>query len=61
MLIELVSIITPLYNSQDFIEETISSVLSQSYKNWEMLIVDDHSTDNSFSIVKNHSLKDKKN
>jgi glycosyltransferase involved in cell wall biosynthesis len=49
----LVSIITPLYNSERFIKETIMSVLTQTYTNWEMIIVDDSSTDNSVDIVKN--------
>ena len=47
----LVSIITPLYNSKKYIEETILSVLNQTYKNWEMLIIDDCSTDNGVEIV----------
>ncbi|MBS9805479.1 glycosyltransferase family 2 protein [Bacillus cereus] len=47
-----VSIITPSYNSLRFIGETITSVRSQSYENWEMLIVDDASTDNSVVIIK---------
>ncbi|MFP3410366.1 glycosyltransferase family 2 protein [Bacillus sp. SIMBA_074] len=47
-----VSIITPSYNSLRFIGETIASVRSQSYENWEMLIVDDASTDNSVVIIK---------
>ena len=38
---ELVSIITPSYNSAEFIEETIQSVLNQTYENWEWLISDD--------------------
>ncbi|MBO9585953.1 MAG: glycosyltransferase family 2 protein [Flavobacterium sp.] len=46
-----VSIITPLYNSESFIAETIQSVIAQTYKDWEMLIVDDCSTDNSKSII----------
>jgi glycosyltransferase involved in cell wall biosynthesis len=49
-----VSIITPLYNSEEFISETIESVLSQSYNNWEMIIVDDCSTDNGVNIVKKY-------
>ena len=47
----LVSIITPLYNSEKYIEETILSVLDQTYEKWEMLIIDDCSTDNGAEIV----------
>lgn len=47
----LVSIITPSYNSGKFISETIQSVQNQSYKNWEMIIVDDCSQDNSVEII----------
>ena len=47
----LVSIITALYNSESFIESTINSVLSQTYSNWEMVIVDDSSTDKSVAII----------
>lgn len=49
---KLVSIITPMYNSEKFIEATIKSVINQTYKDWEMIIVDDCSTDNSPNIVK---------
>ena len=38
---DLVSIITPMYNSEAYIEETIKSVIDQSYDKWEMLIIDD--------------------
>ncbi len=48
---QLVSIITPCYNAARSIEETISSVVNQTYKNWELLIVDDSSTDQSVSII----------
>ena len=48
---ELVSIIMPSYNTADFIEETISSVLVQTYENWELIIVDDCSTDNTDEII----------
>lgn len=58
MVDDLVSIVTPLYNSEKFIEETIKSVLKQSYINWEMLIVDDCSTDLGPSIVKKYFEKD---
>ena len=56
----LVSIITPLYNSEKFIAETIESVLTQTYTNWEMLIVNDCSKDNGASIVEKYSKKDKR-
>ncbi|AIM60223.1 hypothetical protein IX49_06700 [Cellulophaga lytica] len=46
-----VSIITPLYNAQRFVSLAIDSVISQSYTNWEMIIVDDCSSDNSVEIV----------
>ena len=48
---ELVSIIMPSYNTADFIKETIESVLAQTYTNWELLIVDDCSTDNTDEVV----------
>jgi glycosyltransferase involved in cell wall biosynthesis len=54
----LVSIITPSYNSIKFIEETILSVLAQSYEEWEMIIVDDVSTDGSDKIVEEYVKKD---
>jgi len=47
----LVTIATPSYNSSKFISETINSVLAQTYKNWEMIVVDDCSTDNSRDIA----------
>jgi teichuronic acid biosynthesis glycosyltransferase TuaG len=47
----LVSIITPTYNSEKFITETIQSVQNQTYKNWEMLIVDDCSSDKTVAII----------
>ncbi|NNN45451.1 MULTISPECIES: glycosyltransferase family 2 protein [unclassified Vibrio] len=54
----MVSIITPSYNCANYIFETISSVLSQTYSEWEMIIVDDCSTDNSVSVIKSHIEKD---
>lgn len=48
----LVSIIMPSYNTAGFIAESIDSVLAQSYKNWELIIVDDCSADNTDEIVK---------
>jgi teichuronic acid biosynthesis glycosyltransferase TuaG len=49
----LVSIITPSYNSKNFIKETIDSVLAQTYPNWEMIIVDDKSNDESVTYIEN--------
>jgi teichuronic acid biosynthesis glycosyltransferase TuaG len=49
----LISIITPSYNSRRFIKETIDSVLAQTYENWEMIIVDDKSQDDSVEYIKN--------
>lgn len=57
---ELVSIITPSYNSSQYIAETIQSVLSQTYQNWELLITDDCSTDNSVEIIKSFCRKDQR-
>lgn len=54
----LVSIITPMYNSEKYIGETIESVLSQTYQNWEMVIVNDCSTDKGSDIVKEYQKKD---
>ncbi|AHF01125.1 glycosyl transferase [Thiomicrospira aerophila AL3] len=47
----IVSIITPSHNSTQFISETIQSVLSQSISDWEMIIVDDCSTDKSVEVI----------
>lgn len=51
---DLVSIITPSYNTAEYIAETIESVISQTYENWEMIIVDDCSTDNTDEVVKEY-------
>lgn len=53
-----VSIVTPSYNSSDYIEETIQSILAQTYQNWELLITDDCSSDNSCEIIKTFAEKD---
>lgn len=47
-----VSVVTPTWNSAKYICETIKSVQSQTYQNWEMIIVDDCSTDNTVEIIK---------
>lgn len=67
-MIDLVSIIMPSYNTATFIAESIESVLAQSYSDWELIIVDDCSTDNTDNEVKQfladeriHYLKNEKN
>ena len=54
----LVSIITPVYNAERFLSETIKSVKNQTYENWELLLVDDCSKDNSVSIIKEFQKND---
>lgn len=54
---KLVSIITPSFNSVKFIKQCIESVIAQTYTNWEMLIVDDYSDDNSLQILKKYNDK----
>jgi teichuronic acid biosynthesis glycosyltransferase TuaG len=54
----LISIITPNYNSEKFITDTIESVINQTYENWELIIVDDYSKDQSIDIIKQYSDKD---
>ncbi|MDE6337258.1 MAG: glycosyltransferase family 2 protein [Muribaculaceae bacterium] len=56
----LVSVVSPTYNCGNFIPETIESVLAQSYTNWEMIIVDDCSTDDTKKIVEEYCRKDKR-
>ena len=53
----IISIVTPAYNAQKYIGETISSVLEQTYADWEMLIIDDCSTDNTAEIIKSYNDK----
>lgn len=55
---DMVSIVMPCYNGANFIKETIDSVLSQTYKNWELLVIDDGSKDSSRSIVSEYASND---
>lgn len=55
-----VSIITPTYNSADFVAETIAAIQAQTYTNWELLITDDCSTDNTVDIVRKYAEQDKR-
>jgi glycosyltransferase involved in cell wall biosynthesis len=54
----LVSIITPTYNSGKYIKQTIESIQAQTFNNWELLITDDNSTDNTIEIIKSIQKED---
>lgn len=54
----LVSIITPIYNGERFVAQTIESVLAQTYTDWEMIIINDGSKDNSEKIVRQYTEQD---
>lgn len=54
----LVSIITPSYNCSKYIGETIESIQAQTYKNWELIITDDCSSDNSCEIIEKYASTD---
>lgn len=56
----LVSIIMPLYNAEPYLVETFDSVLSQSYKNWELIVVEDCSSDASLRLAKEYENKDRR-
>lgn len=55
-----ISVIMSAYNASNSIENSINSILNQSYTNFEFLIIDDQSIDNTFEIIRNYSLKDKR-
>lgn len=52
------TVITPVYNAEEFLSETIESVLNQTYKDFEYLLIDDCSTDSSASIIKSYGEQD---
>ena len=53
-----ISIVVPVYNSATFLPETIDSVLNQTFQNWELILVNDGSTDNSKEICESYMIKD---
>lgn len=53
-----VSIIMPCHNGEEYLPDSITSVLSQTYTDWELLVVDDSSTDNSVIIIEDFCKKD---
>lgn len=56
----MVSIITPLYNSKEYFQKTYESVISQTFSDWEWIIVEDHSTDGSLNQIQNLIKNDKR-
>ncbi|CAM4097017.1 glycosyltransferase family 2 protein [Gillisia limnaea] len=58
MISPLVSIIIPTYNRAQLVEETLDSILQQTYRNWECLVIDDDSTDNTDEVVEKYMSKD---
>ena len=56
----LVSVIMPVYNGEKFLKYSIESILNQTYRNFEFIIIDDGSTDNSLKIIKEYQKKDKR-
>ena len=56
----MVSIITPVFNRQEFLDECVQSILNQSFKNWELILIDDCSTDASVKMIKNYVASDKR-
>ena len=50
----LVSIVIPVYNGQEYIEETLDSIFRQRYRNFEIIVADGASTDNTMEIVNRH-------
>jgi len=56
----IVSIIMPVYNAREYVAESIDSIRSQTIKRWELLIIDDHSTDGSWKILQDYAKRDKR-
>ncbi|WP_055445793.1 glycosyltransferase [Lacinutrix mariniflava] len=54
----LISILVPCKNTQLFLNECLDSIISQTYNRWELLIIDDNSTDNSYNLVNDYAKKD---
>lgn len=53
-----ISVVVPLYNSEEYIDRCVKSIIEQSYTNWELFLIDDGSKDNSYEIIKNFEKND---
>jgi len=60
MKIPKISVVMAVYNEEKFLEESVDSILNQTFKDWELVIVNDCSTDNSLNIIKSYMKKDKR-
>jgi teichuronic acid biosynthesis glycosyltransferase TuaG len=56
----LVSVIVPIYNGEQYLEATLNSVISQTYLNWELILIDDGSTDQSAALINKYIAIDKR-
>lgn len=56
----MISVVVPVYNAEKYVRRCIESIRVQTYSDWELLLVDDGSTDNSFSILKEYEKEDKR-
>ena len=55
---ELVSVVVPIYNAQNYLEDCLDSIIQQSYQNIEIILVNDGSTDSSLEICNDYKKKD---
>lgn len=55
-----ISVVLPVYNAEKYISTAMSSILKQSFRNFEFIIIDDHSSDNSWEIIQQYARKDKR-
>lgn len=55
-----ISIVLPVYNGQKYIKQAIESIINQTYKDWELIIINDCSTDNTVKIIEEYTMKEKR-
>lgn len=60
MSVPIISVVMPAYNAANFISQTIESVLNQTFTDFELLIIDDGSTDRTLEIAKDYKLSDRR-